>query len=72
MNRSKRIFFTWDDGYKAFNTFQDGTSYLRQKYGISFKDAPEGWFGVDDEGITHWLWSTIIYYNDGNTNYDSP
>lgn len=70
MNRAKRVFFTWDDRLVAFNSFQEGTAYLREKYGVVLKDIPEGWCGVDDQGVERYLFSTIIHFNDGKMVYD--
>lgn len=65
MNVAKRIFFTWDERLVAFNSFQEGTAYLREKYGVVLKDIPEGWCGFDRQGVERYLFTTIIHYNDG-------
>lgn len=54
----------------AFNSFQEGSQYLWDRYGVVLKDIPEGWCGVDDQGTERYLFSTIIHFNDGKMVYD--
>lgn len=67
MNVRKRIFFTLDEKYVAFNTYDEGKEFLRAKFGVLvLQDIPEGWYGVGENGEPHWLFSTYIHYNNGN------
>jgi len=70
VNVRKRIFFTWDGGYVAFNSYEEGREYLRTTFGVlTLQDIPEGWCGVGSNGNEYVLLSTLIHYNNGKMWY---